>query len=57
VTIDMEAKAARALILSRLAEQAHPELADIHIVRSRSEIDEARMPLFARAYLEHVLGR
>ena len=53
----MEAQAARALILSRLAKQAHPELADVHIIRSADEIDEARMPLFACAYLEHALGR
>jgi 8-oxo-dGTP pyrophosphatase MutT (NUDIX family) len=57
VTIDMEAGAARALILSRLAAQAQPELADIRIVRSTADIDEASMPLFARAYLEHALAR
>ncbi|MFI4997043.1 MAG: NUDIX hydrolase [Hyphomicrobiales bacterium] len=53
VTIDMEAKEARALILSRLARQEKPELADIRIVRSAADIDEASMPPFTRAYLEH----
>ena len=56
VMIDMDAKAARDLILSRLAKQAHPELADVHIIRSADDIDEAKMPLFACAYLEHALG-
>ncbi|MBV9517304.1 MAG: NUDIX hydrolase [Hyphomicrobiales bacterium] len=55
VTLDMDAQAARALILSRLANQAHPELADVHIVRSVGEIDEARMPPFGSAYLRHML--
>ncbi|MBV9113446.1 MAG: NUDIX hydrolase [Hyphomicrobiales bacterium] len=55
VTLDMDAQAARALILSRLADQAHPELADVHIVRSVGEIDEARMPPFGSAYLRHML--
>ncbi|MBV9751277.1 MAG: NUDIX domain-containing protein [Hyphomicrobiales bacterium] len=57
VTIDMDAQAARALILSRLAKQAHPELADVHIVRSVAEIDEASMPPFGSAYLRHMLAR
>ncbi len=57
VTIDMEAQAARALILSRLAKQPHPELADVHIIRSADDIDKAKMPPFACAYLAHVLGR
>jgi len=57
VTIDMDAQAARALILSRLGKQAHPELADVHIIRSADEIDEATMPLFASAYLDYTLGR
>jgi 8-oxo-dGTP pyrophosphatase MutT (NUDIX family) len=57
VTVDMEAEAARALILSRLAAQARPELADIHIVRSTADIDQASMPLFASAFLEHALAR
>jgi 8-oxo-dGTP pyrophosphatase MutT (NUDIX family) len=57
VTIDMEAQMARELILSRLAKQAHPELANVHIIRSAEEIDKAKMPLFACAYLAHMLGR
>jgi 8-oxo-dGTP pyrophosphatase MutT (NUDIX family) len=57
VSLDMEAEPARALILSRLAAQASPELADIRIVRSTADIDKARMPPFACAYLEHAFGR
>ncbi|MBV9568767.1 MAG: NUDIX domain-containing protein [Hyphomicrobiales bacterium] len=57
VTIDMEAQAARRLILSRLAQQQHPELADMHIIGSVDEIDEARMPPFGSAYLRHMLTR
>jgi 8-oxo-dGTP pyrophosphatase MutT (NUDIX family) len=57
VAIDMEAEAARALILSRLARQTQPELADIRIVRSTADFDEAAMPPFIRAYLEQALAR
>jgi hypothetical protein len=56
VAIDMEAHAARALILSRLARQARPELADIRIVRSTADIDKASMPGFTCAFLEYALG-
>ncbi|MFI5014393.1 MAG: NUDIX hydrolase [Hyphomicrobiales bacterium] len=57
VAIDMEAEAARRLILSRLAAQAEPELADIRIVRSTADIDKASMPGFTCAFLEHALAR
>jgi len=56
VGIAMEAEAARALILSRLARQEQPELADVHIVRSAADIDRAAMPLFTCAFLEHAFG-
>jgi len=56
VAIDMEADAARALILSRLARQERPELADIRIVRSPADIDPATMPAFTCAYLEEALA-
>jgi 8-oxo-dGTP pyrophosphatase MutT (NUDIX family) len=56
-TIAMDAEAARALILGRLSRQAHPELADIHIVRSTADIDAAAMPDFLCAYLEDALGK
>ena len=39
VSLAMDAEAGRELILSRLAKQAHPELADIRIVRSPADID------------------
>jgi NUDIX domain len=56
VTIDMNAKDARALILSRLARQKRPELSDIHIVRCAADIDPARMPGFTCAYLARLLS-
>jgi 8-oxo-dGTP pyrophosphatase MutT (NUDIX family) len=57
VGIAMEAEAARSLVLSRLATQARPELADVRIVRSTADIDTAVMPLFTSAFLEHAFGR
>jgi 8-oxo-dGTP pyrophosphatase MutT (NUDIX family) len=57
VTIDMDAEEARELILSRLAPQERPELADIHIVRSTGDIDAASMPDFLCTYLEDALGK
>ncbi len=57
VTVDMEAEEARALILSRLALEERPELADIRIVRSIADIDARSMPDFTCAYLENALGR
>ncbi|SDR62408.1 hypothetical protein SAMN05519103_07901 [Rhizobiales bacterium GAS113] len=57
VGIAMEAEAARSLILSRLAKQARPELADIRIVRSTADIDTTTMPLFTSAFLEHAFGQ
>ena len=56
VAVDLEADQARALILSRLARQARPELSDIRIVRSIADIDAASMPPFACAYLESMIG-
>lgn len=49
------AEAVRARILRHLAAEAQPELADIRIVRRKSDCD-ARMPPFVAAYLAHVLG-
>jgi 8-oxo-dGTP pyrophosphatase MutT (NUDIX family) len=57
VGIAMEADAARSLILSRLATQVRPELADVRIVRSTADIDMAAMPLFTSVFLEHVFGK
>ena len=56
VIIDLPADEARALILSRLAEEERPELSDIRIVRSTADIDRARMPDFTCAFLERELG-
>jgi 8-oxo-dGTP pyrophosphatase MutT (NUDIX family) len=58
VAIDLPADEARALMLSRIARQAEPELADIVIIRSRSDIieDERIMPRFMQRYLAHMLG-
>ena len=46
----------QARIHANLAAQAEPELARMHVWRKRGDVDEARMPEFMRAYLEHVLG-
>jgi 8-oxo-dGTP pyrophosphatase MutT (NUDIX family) len=54
--IDMKAKDARALILSRLSQQERPELRDIRIVRSTADINPARTPAFACAYLARMLA-
>ena len=50
--IDLPAKEARQLILSRLPSLAEEELSDIHIVRGPGDLDPARMPAFQIAYLE-----
>lgn len=52
VRVDLPAEEARALILTRLATQRQPELADVVIVRGPSDIDPTRMPGFMRSYLE-----
>jgi hypothetical protein len=54
--VDLDADAARSLILARLAEEDHPELSDIRIVRSLADIDEAVMPDFLCTYLRYALG-
>ena len=53
VALDMDAREARALILSRLAAQERPELSDIRVVRGVAEIDRETMPPFICAYLEY----
>ncbi|MGL4729219.1 MAG: NUDIX hydrolase [Bosea sp. (in: a-proteobacteria)] len=56
VFIDLPADEARALILSRIALQAEPELSDIVIIRSPDEIvsDTSIMPRFMQRYLAHM---
>jgi 8-oxo-dGTP pyrophosphatase MutT (NUDIX family) len=52
----LPAEALRARILSRVATQTVPELADIVIVRSTDEIDNDTMPRYARALLRFLLS-
>lgn len=54
VTIDLPAEEARALMLSRIATQAEPELADIVIIRSLAETGQWTMPPFMTRYLAHI---
>ena len=49
--LDMGAEEARARIEANLAAQEHPELAAVHLVRSRSDFTST-MPLFVTAFLE-----
>jgi 8-oxo-dGTP pyrophosphatase MutT (NUDIX family) len=55
--IDLPAEEARRLILSRIAAQAEPELADVHIVRAKADILRDRMPGFMQEYLDWALAR
>ncbi|MET0605816.1 MAG: NUDIX hydrolase [Beijerinckiaceae bacterium] len=54
--IDLDAEEARRLVLSRLAAQAEPELADIHIVRTRADLMPDRMPRFMLSYFNWLFG-
>ncbi|HLG83545.1 MAG TPA: NUDIX hydrolase [Bradyrhizobium sp.] len=49
--IDLPGEAVRARIEANLAAQAHPELAAVHLVRSRRDFTST-MPLFVTAFLE-----
>ncbi|WP_338691183.1 NUDIX hydrolase [Bradyrhizobium sp. 26S5] len=49
--VDMPADALRARIEANLARQEHPELAGIHLVRSRADLTAA-MPRFVTAFIE-----
>jgi len=51
LTAREDAEALRARIMRHLAADAHPELCDIHIVRSRADFHK-RMPRFLVAFLE-----
>lgn len=51
------AEALRADILARIGRDEKPELADIHIVRSRADLVPERMPAFQLAYAEWWLAR
>ncbi|MBA1749619.1 hypothetical protein, partial [Escherichia coli] len=49
--VDMSGDALRARIEANLARQEHPELAGIHLVRSRADLTAA-MPRFVTAFIE-----
>ena len=51
MAIDGPADAIAARVAARLASEADPELAGLHIVRSAAELDAARMQPFTIAYL------
>ena len=55
LSIDMPAEALKARIEVNLARQAQPELAGIHLVRSRDDL-RTNMPKFVTAFLERELG-
>jgi 8-oxo-dGTP pyrophosphatase MutT (NUDIX family) len=56
----MRLKLDRATALARIADhiarEKHPELAAVHFVTSRADIDAQRMPLFIQAYLQRELA-
>jgi 8-oxo-dGTP pyrophosphatase MutT (NUDIX family) len=56
----MQAREDAAVLRERMREHAardpHQELSDIHIVRSLSDVDEARMPPWIGAYFRHIWG-
>jgi 8-oxo-dGTP pyrophosphatase MutT (NUDIX family) len=54
VSVPLPAAEARALMLSRMATQAEPELSDIVIVRDAGDADRFDMPPFMRPYLDHI---
>ncbi len=49
--LDLPGEVVRARIEANLAQQAHPELAAVHLVRSRSDFNGS-MPRFVTAFLE-----
>ncbi|MFB9264994.1 NUDIX hydrolase [Bradyrhizobium erythrophlei] len=53
--VDMPGEALRARIEANLARQEHPELAAIHLVRSRADLKGA-MPRFVTAFIETQLS-
>jgi 8-oxo-dGTP pyrophosphatase MutT (NUDIX family) len=57
VALAWPAVEARALMLSRIARQAEPELSDIVIIREAADCDGLDMPPFMRRYLAHIYGQ
>lgn len=54
--IDLPGEEARRLILSRIAGEPHPELSDIHLVRSPADLLPDRIPRYVLRYLERALA-
>lgn len=57
VLVPLPAEEARAVMLSRMAEQEEPELSDIVVIRALAECDSYDMPPFMRRYLAHIYGQ
>ncbi|KFC67067.1 hypothetical protein FG93_04041 [Bosea sp. LC85] len=57
VVLTWAAEEARQIMLSRIREQAEPELADIVIVRNFAESEHLDMPPFMRRYLAHIYAQ
>ncbi|MGH6716743.1 MAG: NUDIX hydrolase, partial [Bradyrhizobium sp.] len=53
--VEMSGEGLRASIEANLARQAHPELAALHLIRARSDLND-RMPRFVTAFLEEQLS-
>jgi len=53
--LDLPGEEVRATIEANLAKQEHPELAAVHLVRSRSDL-KSTMPLFVTTFLEMQFG-
>jgi 8-oxo-dGTP pyrophosphatase MutT (NUDIX family) len=54
VTTRYDAQTARRIILDRFAHETDHELSDIAIVRSASDINEAKTPDFVKAYMKNI---
>jgi len=57
VSVPLPADEARALMLSRMAEQEEPELSDIVVLRTLAECESYDLPPFMRRYLAHIYGQ
>jgi len=55
ISVDMTGEALKSRIEANLAQQTHPELSAIHLVRGIGDF-RASMPRFVTAYLEHQFG-
>jgi 8-oxo-dGTP pyrophosphatase MutT (NUDIX family) len=57
VQVHMSADEARSLILSRLVTETDGELSDIRIIRSLADLNEPKLPEFARTYMADAFAR